>query len=40
MQNKKQIFQHLHKVIAFTPKVSSFYDDKESAEIDIYIDCI
>lgn len=37
MQNKKQIFQYLHKIIGFAPKVCSFYDDNETSEIDIYI---
>lgn len=37
MANKKRIFQHIHKAIGLTPKVSSFYDDNKSSEIDIYI---
>ena len=37
MQNKKQIFQHLHKVIGAIPKVYSFYDANETSKIDVYI---
>lgn len=37
MQNKKQIFQYLHKIIGAAPKVYPFYDANETSEIDIYI---